>query len=376
LVPLGSPPAEFSCTQQARRPGLNGCFDGTHRVKVERSGAERAREAALKATGLLTALEWLDRRAQSPRLRVLMFHRIQNHEGCGTLAEPALISAQPSIFAEEMAYLATRYRPVGADDVLRAIDGHPLPERAVLVTFDDGYRDFQEHAVPVLRRLAIPSVLFVVTAFASDPSAVFWWDHLYQIVQRATVREATLPGTGRLDLSTPEARQASALKARRYLQELTRGQAERLTAALGERLAVPPTPFRSVLDWQELAALDRHGVTVAAHSRRHRRMNGLGPADLAEEVVGCRDDFVAALGRHPTLFAYPHGGYDAAAVRAVAGAGYAAAFAADGGFTDLTGSDQFSIPRMDVWQNSFTHLRLDLTRAFAGYVGLRAALSS
>lgn len=363
------------CTQ-ARRSGLDGTLYGVHTVKAERSVAERAREAALRSTGVLSALEWLDRRAAAPRLRVLMFHRILDHERCGTLAEPALISAQPATFADEMAYLAAQYHPVSADDVLRAMDGQPLPDRAVLVTFDDGYRDFQEHAVPVLRRLGIPSVLFVVTAFAADPSAVFWWDHLFQIVQRATATEAVLPGAGRLDLSTPEARHSAGLQARRYLQELTRGQAEHRVADLGERLAVPPTPFRSVLDWQELAALAGDGVYVAAHSRRHRRMNGLAADDLEQEVVGCRDDFIAALGRHPTLFAYPHGGYDAAAVRAVAGAGYAAAFAADAGFTNLTGSDQFSIPRMDVWQNSFTHFRLDLTRAFAGYVGLRVALSS
>jgi hypothetical protein len=92
-------------------------------------------------------------------------------------------------------------------------------------------------------------------------------------------------------------------------------------------------------------------------------------------VAGCRDDFMAALGTHPKLFAYPHGGFDAAAVRAVATAGYTAAFAADAGFTNLTGSDQFTIPRMDVWQNSFSHFRLDLTQAFANYVRFRVATS-
>lgn len=327
------------------------------------------------ATGLLSALERLDRRAASPRLRVLMFHRIDEHERCGTETEPALISAQPSTFAREMEYLVSHYRPVGADVVLRAMDGHPLPDRAVLVTFDDGYRDFKQHAVPVLRRLGIPSVLFAVTAFAENPSAVFWWDHLHQILQRTSSHEATIPGLGPLDLSTVQARQASTLRARRFLQELQRGRAEQLVAQLGERVGIAPIPCQAVLNWNELAGLAADGVTVAAHSRRHRRMNGLGAEDLREEVAGCRDDFMAALGRHPTLFAYPHGGYDAAAVRAVAAAGYAAAFAADAGFTDLTGADQFTIPRMDIWQNSFTHFRLDLTRAFAQYVRLRVAIS-
>ena len=58
-----------------------------------------------------------------------------------------------------------------------------LPRRAVLVTFDDGYRDFAAHAWPVLRAASVPATMFVATGAADSPSTPFWWDRLWAAVQ-------------------------------------------------------------------------------------------------------------------------------------------------------------------------------------------------
>ena len=85
-------------------------------------------------------------------LRILTYHRVADIGTCPRL-NPRLVSATPVEFEKQMRHLARSYRVVSATDVLEAVEfGRPLPRRAVLVTFDDAYRDFAEIAWPIMRR--------------------------------------------------------------------------------------------------------------------------------------------------------------------------------------------------------------------------------
>src|SRR5688572_8302859 len=98
-------------------------------------------------------------------LRALMYHRVADAADRPDLAT-SLISATPADFRAQMEHLVAHYRPVSAHEVLDSFElGRALPPRSVLVTFDDGYRDFAEHAWPILKHLGIPVVLFVPTAY-------------------------------------------------------------------------------------------------------------------------------------------------------------------------------------------------------------------
>jgi peptidoglycan/xylan/chitin deacetylase (PgdA/CDA1 family) len=108
-------------------------------------------------------------------LRVLTYHRIDEPTRRPWL-DPGLISAVPEEFAKQMDYLAASYQMVSVGDVLTAVKSQnikDLPPRAVLVTFDDGYCDFEEQAWPVLREHKIPAILFVPTAYPDHPERTF-----------------------------------------------------------------------------------------------------------------------------------------------------------------------------------------------------------
>ena len=83
-------------------------------------------------------------------LRILTYHRIDEPTRCPRL-DPGLISATPKEFVKQMAYLSQHYQMLTVGDVLAALASQnkkDLPPRAVLVTFDDGYCDFEERAWP------------------------------------------------------------------------------------------------------------------------------------------------------------------------------------------------------------------------------------
>lgn len=112
--------------------------------------------------GALVALHLeLNLLAAVPRraLRVLMYHRIGDHPGRDTVAAAEL--------DRQLSWLrANRYRLVSLDQVLaHRSGGAPLPERAVLLTFDDGTRDHLDELLPILQRHSAPAVLFVVPDF-------------------------------------------------------------------------------------------------------------------------------------------------------------------------------------------------------------------
>src|SRR3954447_24970367 len=188
---------------------------------------------------------WPGRSAMADRLAVLTYHRIADAAD----GPPGIISPSPPAFERQVRWLARARRPVSLDAVLRArTEGAPLPARAVLVTFDDGYEDFAEVAWPILRRHGVPAALFVPTAFPGSASG-FWWDRLWVALRDEPDRAGVY----------------RALRAR--VKALPHDAAMELVDA--EIAARRPGPTPAVLDWPALRALAADGVAVCAHTRTH-----------------------------------------------------------------------------------------------------------
>jgi peptidoglycan/xylan/chitin deacetylase (PgdA/CDA1 family) len=159
--------------------------------------------------------------------------------------------------------LRRRRRVVPLTEALEAI-GQAHAGAVAAITFDDGYRDFAEFAVPILRAARLFATLFVPAGWIGRVNG---WDA---------------------------------------------GSAEQ----------------REILTSRELRGLDPAVISVGAHGLRHRRLTGLGPADLHTETTVAKDVLEQACGRPVTLFAYPYGqadDFDTTAERAVAAAGFVAA---------------------------------------------------
>jgi peptidoglycan/xylan/chitin deacetylase (PgdA/CDA1 family) len=176
-------------------------------------------------------------------LCVLMYHKVNDVDG-NTVTVP------PSTFDEQMAQLGELgYTVVSLDDVIaHYVDRKPLPPSAVLITFDDGYLDNLENAVPVLQKYGYPAVLFAPIGY---------------------------------------------LSARRPLPH---------DEHLAVRGVVNPT-----LDWSQLADLERAGVRVESHGIGHRPLADLEVDEAAREITLSKLRLEEALGRPIRAFAYVKG---------------------------------------------------------------------
>jgi peptidoglycan/xylan/chitin deacetylase (PgdA/CDA1 family) len=272
-----------------------------------------------------------------------------------------MISATPAAFEEQLRLLVDNYRIVSLAEVLEAqVRGRELPSaQSVLITFDDGYRDFGEIAWPLLRRYRAPATLFVATGYPGRPNAAFWWDRLY----RAVIQSSADGDTGRL---------RSMLKAAKALPH---AQAMALVDSLCNDTAAEAAP-RSIHTWDELRALAKDGVTLAPHSQSHALLTRLPPDGVREEVRGSIEDLRREIGSAPTAFCYPGGAHDETAVGILKEVGVAAAFTTLDGHNRVPSTDPLRLRRTNMTPRTTPRiLRLRL-QPWAPYVDrIRHAVS-
>jgi len=258
----------------------------------------------LDSGGVLGALERMD----SPgRLRVLMYHRI-DHPSAEPDLDPGLISATPEEFREQMRLIAKYFKAVSLRTVLAAQRGEAsLPCGAVLITFDDGYRDFASNAWPVLREFGLPAVLCVPTAYPDQVNgAGFWWDRLYAGLRRAGNREISLQGLGRFDLSASNGARVALGACKRYVKSLPHGNAMEWVAEVFDSLGDIP-PVARILSWDSLRELASQGLDVCAHGHSHALCTRVTTQELIDDLTTCRNKLGSELGNaaRDSVLAWP-----------------------------------------------------------------------
>jgi colanic acid/amylovoran biosynthesis glycosyltransferase len=305
-------------------------------------------------------------------LRVLAYHRIvESLDSPGV--NPSLVSATAVDFERQMLHLARFYRVVSIGDVLHSLrEGAPLPPRAVLITFDDGYRDFEALAWPILRALELPVTLFVPTAHATDPERVFWWDRLHASIEGTTKDRVEIPGIGEIDLSTPPHRRTARVTLQERIKRTPHAVAMEMVGSICDVLDAGPVAASEVLGWDRLRALASEGVVVAAHTRSHAAMPQLEDGALLDEVRGSLDDVRREIGSVPPVFCYPFGLHDDRSVGVLRALGVEAAFTCLPGHNRIPASEALRMRRTVITtRTSPLVFGLRLTRPVAVFDTLR-----
>ncbi len=196
-----------------------------------------------------------------------------------------------------------------------------LPDRAVALTFDDGYEDNLQAAVPVLERYGAPATFFATTRWLDGPGE-YWWDALERILLGSVPVPASLELTVRgnvLRLSTRSAEERLAAHWRLHpaLVHATLAERDELIAALEAWGGGSPPRYRP-MDADALRALaGRPGMAIGAHSVTHLALPDQSADVSLREIVASRDQLAALVGRPVHCFAYPYGAVDRSAARLV-----------------------------------------------------------
>lgn len=283
-------------------------------------------------------------------LSVVTYHRVDDAARTPHL-HPGLISATPEHFRQQLDLLGETCEIVSMQQVLDAVrDRSELPDRSVLITFDDATTDFAEHAWPAMRDRKMPATVFVPTAYPDQPERRFWWDRLHMAVRHGKHDSIQTP-LGQLDVSTDSARTTAFDKLRGYVKQLPHRDAMTLVENLSQQqdAAMPPA---SVLGWDQLRSLASEGVTLAAHTQTHPLLTQIPLDQARREIVESRKDLQREIGNALPVFAYPGGQCDEDIVQIMREEHFELAFTVQRGTNDVTSDELLKLKRINVGQKS------------------------
>ena len=259
----------------------------------------------------------------TPQLWVLMYHRILPADDGRSAAEEPGMCVTPEVFAMHLAQLRRYFTPMRlADWVAKCRQGETLPARACAVTFDDGWRDNFEYALPLLAQAQVPATLFAVaekigTDFQFWPNIV---SHL--LLQGKLLQLAEHP----IFHSLKEALPSLAVGVNRERLALAIGFLKRFTdqdilnalSHLNWQGLVAPVP-PALMNWSELKQMQDSGwVDIGSHTCTHRRLTtALDETELRFEIQHSRTLLQERLVRPVNLFCFPNGDYSPAALQMV-----------------------------------------------------------
>lgn len=319
-----------------------------------RTTAKATLAAGLSWSGIAAALA----RRRSDRPLILGYHRVvERVAAVDADVLPGMTISQATLRAH-LEWVARRYRIVSLDEIGSLLErGVPCGNLAA-VTFDDGYLDVYEHALPVLEQLGVPGAVFVVSGLVGTDELPIH-DELYEIVKGSREMGRPMPPSLRAAL--------------RACGQRIGGGSSTAIATVRALLALPPEELRAIIrdvramgwhsvaprelrtmDWTALSAMERAGITVGSHTHTHAMLDLEDDHALTDELVRSRAVLEHGLGHPVQHLAYPDGRFDDRVAAAVRAAGYRFAYAICD--HSLPADPLMAIPRVMLWERSCSGL--------------------
>lgn len=311
---------------------------------------------------LLSVLSPTGRRA---RLSILIFHRVL------PVRDPLFPGeVTRSEFSDICGWLRAWCQVLPLEQAALALQQGTLPARAVSITFDDGYADNHDHALPVLQQHGLTATFFVASGFLDGGR--MWNDTVIEAVRRSNCAHLNLNGTlaealGSLPLGSLQQRRtaiSSILAATKYLPPADRNG---WVAALAEKANVP-LPNDLMMRSEQVRALHRAGMAIGAHTLHHPILRGLPHAQVRTEIADNRQALTQLVGKPVSLFAYPNGrpgmDYDDDTVSVVRELGFSAAVST-AWRAARRDDDLLQLPRYTPWERSAARFGLRMAHTLA-----------
>lgn len=305
---------------------------------------QRAARVAFHRSGGLELVRYWNRKA----CRILMYHRF-----------PAPANNRNGSLEKQCAHLRKHYRLASLTEVGRWLrEGSAMPSNVLVVTVDDGYRDFFSTAYPIFSAYHVPVTVFLATDFV-DRKSWLWTDIVKYAFEHALEREFEWKsGSGeiiRFRLGSAEQRRTAALTVKEAAKKLPNQERLKLVQDLPGLLKTefpmkPPEQY-APLHWDEVRTMARDGIEFGAHTKSHPILSRVSDETiLREEIEGSKQRIEQELERPVLHFCYPNGhweDFEARSVDLARSAGFQTAVTTSAGLVG-SGDDPMLLRRIGV----------------------------
>jgi peptidoglycan/xylan/chitin deacetylase (PgdA/CDA1 family) len=282
-------------------------------------------------------------------LSIFIYHRVSAHKDPLFPAE-----VDSADFDRDLRRISAMFNVMPLLDAVRHSAAGTLPARAACITFDVGYADNAEIALPILQRHKLSATFFVATGFLNGGR--MWNDSVIELVRRAPdgVLDFSAFGLGAHPVGSLEQRRAAIAALIGQLKYLPIGarldQVHRLVEAA--QIALPGNLMMTSAQVQQL---HRAGMGIGGHTVNHPILASVTAATARAEIADGKQALETMIGAKVPLFAYPNGkpdaDYRAEHVKMVRELGFEGAVSTAWGACKGT-PDVFQLPRFSPWDRT------------------------
>lgn len=318
---------------------------------------------AILASGALRLI------SPSASTAILMYHSVMPDPAAHADSLGGIIHSETE-FRAQMELLCRDYHPISLDEVVGSLDSRKqLPKRSVAVTFDDGYADNAEVAMPILNRLGIPAT-FYVTVHCVEQRKLPWPSRLRFAFRKTKLPQWTDACGKSWNLKDSESRERAYLAACDDGCRLSGSLQEDFVRQLEEQLgaSAPPDLSSLMMSYDQIRSLAGHGHIVGSHTMTHPNLAYLKEDQARTELAKSKRYLERELKASIRHFSYPcpalspH--WNAQTVAQSRSVGYDSAVTTNGGITRC-GDNPLALKRIRPTK-TFAGLRWNLEAAFAG----------
>ncbi len=282
------------------------------------------------------------------KLNILIYHRV--------LAEPDPLrpwEIDAKNFENHLSWLTNTFNVIPLRDGVQAMRDGTLKNRSLCITFDDGYLDNLEVALPLLKKYKMPATFFCTSAFIGG--GMMWNDQIIEAVrswpsESISVSELALDN---LPLNTLEDRAKSAEKILNKLKYIEKTGRANIAQTLFEESGA--NPGQQMMSAKEILHMHNQGMEIGGHTHNHPILSNLNSDNARYEIEHNKKTLEAIINQKISSFAYPNGkpGKDFLVEHSqmVSDLGYETAVSTSPGVSDHD-TNTLQLPRFTPWDKS------------------------
>ena len=280
------------------------------------------------------------------RLSILIYHRVLAQQ------DPVFPDeSDAETFDRQIGQLAACFNILPLDDAIQGLRNGKLPPRAACITFDDGYADNAEIALPILKKRGVPATFFVATGFL-DGGRMFN-DTVIELIRRAPGSTVDLEslGLGKFSIGTISERRQAIYELLGKLKYLPPESRQSTVEAMSTLIPVD-LPLNLMMTSSQVRELHNAGMEIGGHTVSHPILAKMENSAACADITNGKEMLESIIRAPVRFFAYPNGkpgrDYLPDHVRMVKKLGFDAAVSTAHGAARKD-SDLYQLPRFTPW---------------------------
>jgi peptidoglycan/xylan/chitin deacetylase (PgdA/CDA1 family) len=303
------------------------------------------------------------------RLTIFIFHRVLPSTDCIFPDEP-----DAARFDEMMGWIGSWFNVLPLDVAVDALKSAKLPRRAAAITFDDGYADNHDVALPILQRHGLTATFFIATGFLDGGR--MWNDTIIESVRHCQQSKLDLSplNLGCHDIASSEQQRGVIQKIISQIKYHPLAKRLEITEHVAELAKVQPAN-NLMMTSQQVQAMRDAGMQIGAHTVSHPILARTDSKTAREEIANSKIVLESLLGEPVRIFAYPNGkhgaDYNEEHIKIVRSLGFSAALTTNPG-SARGHTDLYQLPRFTPWDRSRIKFGIRLLGNFRHSVPVRS----